>query len=110
MRSGRLNTPVTFERKAGGKDQYGHPTDDWQPVPGLVDIWANVKPITGRERWASQHVTNTATLAVTIRYRDDITPDMRIAFGNMRLEIVGPPINLDNRNRELVITCEEDSN
>lgn len=109
MRSGRLNAQVTFEQKGGTKDEYGHPTEDWAPIPGMVDIWANVKPITGRERWANQHMTNTATLAVTIRYRDDIKPEMRIRFGEMRLEITGPPINVDNRNRELVITCEEDS-
>lgn len=112
MRSGRLNALVTFEQKGSAKDEFGHAVDDdsnWQPILGLVDIWANVKPITGRERWANQHMTNTATLAVTLRYRDDIKPEMRIRFGDMRLEITGPPINVDNRNRELVILCEEDS-
>ena len=107
MRAGQLNTLVTIEKPDTVVDDYGMPSPGWAEV---ATVPAEVKPITGRERWASDWTANTMTLAVIIRYRDDVKPNHRIIFGDRVLRVSGPPINLDNKNRTLVITCEEVTN
>lgn len=108
MRAGNLRTRVTIQTPGQGIDEYGVPTQEtWSD---LATVWAEVKPITGRERWASDYTANIATTAVSMRYRDDIQPNYRVLYGERVLRIAGPPINVDNRNRELVLTCEEVTN
>lgn len=105
MKAGRLNNRVTIQQPGSNKDAYGHATKEtWADV---VTVWAEVKPVTGRERWASDHVANTSTVAIKIRYRTGIKPEMRVIHGSHTYQIDGPPIDVDGRRRELVLACKE---
>jgi len=108
MRAGLLRSRVTIQTPGAGVDDYGMPTQETWADLDTVD--ADVRQITGRERWASEWTANIATVAVKIRYRSDIKPNYRILFDGRVLRIAGPPINVDQRNRELVLTCEEVTN
>lgn len=108
MRAGKLRNRVTIQSPGQGVDDFGMPTQQtWADVD---TVWAEIKPITGRERWASDWTANIATVAVSMRYRSDIKPNYRVIFGDRVLRIAGPPINVDQRNRELILTCEEVTN
>lgn len=76
IQSGKLNQRVFLQKNTGTQHaQTGAIVDNWQNVAGL---WANVQPMTGRERAEAQRVTPEITHQVLIRYRDDIAPQRRL--------------------------------
>lgn len=42
-----------------------------------------------------------------IRYRDDITTDMRVQYRGRTFEIAGPPVDMEERHEMLEIQLEE---
>ncbi|WP_419827663.1 head-tail adaptor protein [Sphingomonas sp.] len=98
--AGDLDRIVTFQRKAV-------PTDDamdageeiWSTIDGGEDVWAQVQemlPSRG-ERLSDGMVLAARPARVRIRYRDDITPDMRVIYGSRVMQIITPPIELGRR-------------
>lgn len=71
-------------------------------------IWAEIKPLSGRELVEAQQVVADASHLVTIRYLSGVTPQKRILFGTRELYIESVQ-NTDERRRELVLTCVERS-
>jgi SPP1 family predicted phage head-tail adaptor len=53
----------------------------------LATVWAKVTPTTGREYYQSDRINAEVTHQVTIRYRDDVKPDMRIIHRGRTFEI-----------------------
>ena len=106
MISGRLRHKITIQTPGSGKDAFGVATKaPWVDV--LPGIWAEVKPMSGRERWANEHTINNATHSIRIRHRNNITPEMRVLHGAKVYEITGIPIDPDERRKELILTCIE---
>ena len=104
MRAGLLNTRVTLQKPVAGVDAYGRPVrDTWEDV---ATVWARVRPLTGREYFATEVVNNVATFSIHIRHRKDVENNWRIIHGSTVYEIKGTPINEGNRNKELIFTCE----
>ena len=94
----QTNTPV--EEASGG----GY-TDSWADT---ATLWANVQPapaagvegvIAGAERVPLTHT-------VTTRYRSGITAKHRLKYGTRYLYVTGIQ-NVGERNREIVLACEE---
>ena len=81
----------------------GEPSETWST---LGKAWAEVKPLSGRELFAAQQVEAQVTHQVTMRYRDDVMPDMRISH-NSRVLNIEIPINVGERGRELQHLCTE---
>jgi SPP1 family predicted phage head-tail adaptor len=106
MISGRLRHKITIQKPGTGKDAYGVATNaPWEDV--LLGIWAEVKPMSGRERWANEHTINKATHSIRIRHRSNVTPEMRVLHSNKVYQITGVPIDPDERRKELILTCVE---
>ncbi len=104
MGAGKYRHYITFQHEVTtGTDDYGHPIVEWQAYKSM---YAEIKPIKGTEYWQSQQVNAEVTHRVTTRYTDGITSEMRIKFGSRYFEIE-PPLNLDERNKELVMLCKE---
>jgi SPP1 family predicted phage head-tail adaptor len=72
-------------------------------------IWARIEPFGGREYADDRKVTTEQTHRISIRWQPnlDIKADWRIAYGSRVFEIDSPPINIDERDRELVFVCRE---
>lgn len=109
MRAGRLRHLVTLLRPVGGgRDQYGQPTDDYEPVD---TIWASVEPLRGREFFDAQQTNAEVTTRIRCRYRADLAaPEAshwRIEYAGRVYEIDGPPINSRMEHRQLEIMCHE---
>ncbi|HEX7852320.1 MAG TPA: phage head closure protein [Sphingobium sp.] len=102
MSSSKYNRRISIEmpvRVANGKGGF---TKGWSaPVP----VWAEMIPLRGHEAVEHNLLKSEQLWRVTIRHRDDITPECRITYR-------GRPMNIrtsedpDGRGRELVMTCE----
>ena len=104
MRAGELRHRVQLQ-VSSEQNSRGNTTKVW----GTEDaIWAAVEPLSGRELIEAQEVVADATHRVTIRYLADVTPRKRFLFGTRELYIESVQ-NIDERNRELVLTCVERS-
>lgn len=75
MNAGRLDRQVIFERPDPHVDGSG------AEVPGWIEhaeVWAEVMPIIAKERIAAPQTMGVRTAKIRIRWRKDITSDMRI--------------------------------
>lgn len=110
MRAGSLRHRVTLTDRTEVDD--GHHGFTAVPVTLASRIPAYVEPLTGRELDRAQMIDPRATHLVTLRYRTDIRARQTVTYhdgmqGDRTFEIVGPPIDPDERHRELQLTCKE---
>mgnify|MGYP005862916515 CR=1 FL=1 len=104
MRSGELRHRVVLQQLVAGEDDYGQPTDTWQ---NMATVWAKIEDLAGREYFRAQQVpTAQISTRITIRYRSDVKPEMRIVWGDRTFNIAAV-LDPDGRNRELQIMCLE---
>ena len=129
MRSGELDRQVTIERKAVEGEpgyippdtSYGTEVTSWVPlayVPGSPPVaerfWAQLQDALPSR---SEAVTQGLTLArnqtrMRMRWRDDITSDMRVRVHNDAgddeiYQIVGGPAAIDGRKQMLELVLEK---
>ena len=100
MRAGKLRNIIAIQRRIDSKDDYGGPVYTWED---LANVWADIIPLSGRELIAAQAAKSEITTRFVIRYRDDVTPTMRIVFGGANYNIMAPPIDTNMNHKELVI-------
>lgn len=103
MRAGRRDRRITFiKRVVGGKDEWGrHSPPTWEPV---ATVSAEVKEVVSRERTNSPQVMAVRAANISIRYRKDIHPAMRILWDGQTWEIKG--MAELGRRRDLQILAE----
>ncbi len=77
MQAGRLTERVTLETVTVTRDVVGGPVETWAV---LDTVWAEVKPLTGKQIAQAQQVGAALSKAVTIRYRSGITSALRVRF------------------------------
>ena len=106
--SARYNTRVTVQRPVTARADNGEQTVTMQAV---VTRWAALISKQGAEQQTSGvEVRATQHLQVRMRHESalsTISPDWRLVVGSRVLRIVAID-NLENRNRELILTCVED--
>lgn len=101
MRIGDLRDRVTIQNFIRTPDEYGGYTETWQDI---ATVWANIKPLRGREFFQAQQIQSEVTHKITIRYTDIVKPTSRIKYNNRIFEIKSI-IDVDNRHRFLEIMC-----
>lgn len=72
-----LREIVTFERVTNTADDYGARVQSWETIPD-APTRAMVKPMSGRERWASERTEATANYRIVTRYNEAITEKDRV--------------------------------
>jgi SPP1 family predicted phage head-tail adaptor len=72
----------------------------------LADIWASITPLKMREHFTRHQVNSEITHSITIRYRADVRPEMRLVKGTRVFEIISV-LNEQERNRWLQLECSE---
>ncbi|QGP56803.1 putative phage head-tail adaptor (plasmid) [Piscirickettsia salmonis] len=103
MRAGLSRHRVTLQNNLIGANNYGEALDYWQDI---TTVWARVSPSAGRELFSAQQFYHEISQTVTLRYRPDVTPSLRLVFDSRYFEILSV-INPDERNRELILACKE---
>ena len=105
LRAGKRNKKVLIQSVAETQDTKGGLTPAWGK---FSDAWASVEMISGNEFWSSKQVNASADYAIVTDYIPGVTSKMRVKWGARIFEIVEPPRNTRERNRELVLMCKEE--
>jgi SPP1 family predicted phage head-tail adaptor len=103
INAGDLRHRVTIESPERTSDEAGGAAIEWQ---GVAAVWAAIWSRTAGEKFSFDRIAGTATHDIWIRYRSDVTPDMRIRYGNRVFAILGA-IDVDDRGRWLKCPSEE---
>jgi SPP1 family predicted phage head-tail adaptor len=103
MKIGELRQRVILQKKEITEDELKQQYETWMDT---ATVWASVEPLSGREYFAAGQVNSEISVKVTIRYRKDVTPDMRVVFGGKVYETLSV-INLKERCETLVMMCRE---
>lgn len=103
MRAGRLRHRVRLERKTTADDGAGGVTETWAHYKS---VYAAVIPLAGQELFAAQQVMPRVSHRVELRYDSGVTADMRVNHRDRILDIQAV-LNIDERDRETHLLCEE---
>lgn len=79
MRAGNLDRRITIERPTVSRGETGGHEETWAV---LDTLWANVRDLSGRETFSAQAAGSRVSKVVTLRWRSDITADMRVRFAD----------------------------
>lgn len=105
---GEMRHQVVVENPTRTADAEGGYTDAWSaasPSP----VWARLEPATPSnvERLVGNTVSAPITHVVTMRYHAGITAKTRLTFENSRVFYVRGLQNVSEKDRWLVLACEE---
>ena len=78
MNAGKLNRRVTIQQKTVVYDELNQPiSEDWTD---FAMVWADIKFLSGLETVKASADISVSRASIRIRFRDDITSDMRVTF------------------------------
>jgi SPP1 family predicted phage head-tail adaptor len=100
MQAGKLRHRIQIQQKVTGQDpQTGEQlTQQWVD---FAKVWASVEDLSARDLIAAQAVQSEAKTRIVIRYREGITPAMRVVLSTGAIcGIVGPPLADINSRKE----------
>ena len=105
MRAGTLRHAITVQQDTGtSRGSMGSHVESWVT---FANRRASIAPLQGRERYEAHALAATVTHEVRMRYLNGIEPKkFRILFGNRVFDIQAI-VNSEERNREMVLLCEE---
>jgi SPP1 family predicted phage head-tail adaptor len=101
---GDLRHRITFQKPDKVPDGYKGHTVKWLDV---VTVWASVEPLSGREYFYAHQIKNEVSHRVRVRYREDVTAEMRIKISEDRALAIESIIDLEERHQFLEILCRE---
>lgn len=84
MRSEKLDRRIVIQSFSSSRDSYGQPVRTWST---FATVWAGVKLNVGKEIFASKDKVKERVVDFKIRYRTDITNEMRILYNSNYYEI-----------------------
>lgn len=78
LESGKLRHRIQVQRKLESRDpESGDVIVRWVD---FAKLWANVEPVSVREFLSSRATQSEIVARITVRYRDDLLPTMRIQY------------------------------
>lgn len=106
MNIGKLRHRIIIQTQRNRPSGYGAVAPEWGD---LHTVWAEVKPISGRELISASQIHAEATAQIWLRYLPNIDHTMRVKFGDRLFEIVAIQ-NWRELNRSLLLHCKELTN
>lgn len=109
MRGGALRHLIRVEQKTIDVSGDGDRTETWTT---FAEVWASVETGNGREFFAARQVIADLTHTIRMRYIVDITPDMRIAYDDLKTGCtryfdIKSILNPDERDEMLTMQATE---
>lgn len=98
MNPGELRYKITFQLQDLEQE-----VEKWDDV---CTVWANIKPIAGKEYYQAETIESELTHRIIMRYRKGITPEMRVVYKG-RIFYIQSVINDYERNVSLQLMCRE---
>ncbi len=102
--TGKLNKRITFQCTGAVEDDMGQTKPEWRD---FKTVWATVKPYKSSESGFMSKLKPEVTHRIYVRFRSDITSEMRIKYRGRIFEIVGPPLDIEERHELLEIQATE---
>lgn len=106
MNIGKLRHRITLLKQVNEVNDYGASVQTWRTV---ATVWAEVRPLSGREYFSAQQVQSEVTTQIWLRYIDGIKPTMKVKFGKREFEIISV-LNTKERDVSLQLMCKETGN
>lgn len=106
MNIGKLRHRITLLRQVNEVNDYGASTQTWKRV---ATVWADVRPLSGREYFSAQQVQSEVTTQIWLRHIEGIKPTMKVKFGKREFEILSV-LNAQERDVSLQLMCKETGN
>lgn len=103
MRAGQYRHRVAIKDKTVTRDSYGGEVITWSTV---ATVWADIRPIRGREYLEMDQSQADITHRVYLRYRPGIEPTMRLEFESRTFHIESV-IRPAERRIGLELICRE---
>lgn len=108
MKFGPLNHRITLQRRPATKDAFGQLAGAWETV---TTVWANVRPIGGRERVAARAVGGTLTHRISLLWDPALAGSVemagwRVLFG-ARVFNIEAAVNVNERDRWILLDATE---
>lgn len=109
--AGKRDRRITIQKPLTTLDEFGQIVGSgWVDV---ATVWANIRPISGREKLRAGAVESTLSHTVLVLYRSDLMPPLtvdawRIKFGSRLFNIVSAQSPNEGRE-EIIFSCEEGS-
>ena len=100
---GRMRHRVTIQKGTDTTDAGGGRSVSWGT---LKEVFADIQPQSGTNVYRHDQEQEHVTHKIIIRHREDIGTNYRIKFGT-RIFNIHSIINESERNRFLVLNCEE---
>ena len=75
MDIGKFDKRVTLQNRSATLDDYGQQINSWSDV---ATVWANIKPIGGREKMRSMMIESTLTHTIAVRYDVRFLPPTKV--------------------------------
>lgn len=97
MRAGRLDRLITIQSFTKAVDAFHQPIETWANLDTNPTVWAERRDLRGREYFQAQQVNAEVTAIYRLRWRGDLTTQMRIVDSGVTYEIVSPPIEIGRR-------------
>lgn len=101
MQAGKLNCMVTVQQRTLVQDSSGSWTETWTD---LFEVWAEIKPFSGREYQLGGETQSTVNSTIRTRYLPGIKPAMRFKHNRDCFDIL-EIYNVNERNKELLSRC-----
>jgi SPP1 family predicted phage head-tail adaptor len=93
-------TPVQLQSASVARSATGQPVNTWTTY---ATVLGNVVTLRGQAYYAAQQTANETVAEVYIHYRDDVEPKHQAIMGGVTYEVVGQPVNVGMKNRELLL-------
>jgi SPP1 family predicted phage head-tail adaptor len=103
VQAGKLRNQVVIQGLVNTPDDVGGNIESWVDIG---TVWAQVRPLRGKEFWSAQQVNSSLDTVITIRYHENITTVNRIKFGD-RIYKIHAVVNPEERREQLQLMCEE---
>jgi SPP1 family predicted phage head-tail adaptor len=103
MRIGEYRHRVTVQEVSVTRHASGAEIETWTT---LCQPYMSFKPLTGKEYWAAQAENADVTHEGRMHYRSGISPKNQIVWGSRTFGIRAV-MNVEERNMELLLLCEE---
>lgn len=109
LAAGKLKHVVAIKAQSTTRDDVNQKVLTWTTITNGSPEYAAIEPLSTRESQAALANQMEISHRVTLRYRADVTADMRIVFGSREFAIVGIR-NPKERGEFLELLCLEGKN
>jgi len=104
MQAGKLRNKLTIQRPDTTEGTGGEELPNYST---FATVWGSIEPLSGSEGLQGRQAGSEVTHRIVIRYYAGITSDMRILWNGRYFNLSQPPINKDERNKEIELMCRE---